>query len=210
MTPVLQAVYDALLERASRPPFQARAQSLRAQFFERCGQYESDHPGSGPRDAAAWEDALVRGGLAREIAAELDDPAEREVAQALASAHRGVFVFDSVADRLVARDLWSGAALLVLPRDDIGRELSRIDGKAESPLCQARLLGSGEGCAVLPGTVFHPVDARPALEQVLAEARQRGLSTDRVLDAVLRMEHRWRSLSRVKVGYAYRSDALSG
>ncbi len=208
MTPVLSAVYDELLELATRPAHAGHAQELRDAFFARTGRFGPDHPESGARDAAAWEDALVRGGLARTLARELGDAAEREVAHSLSHAHRGLYVFSRVDGVLVARDLWSRAELLVLSKDDIGRELAGSASEADRPLCQARMLPGLDGCAVLPGAVFHPADARGALIETLAAARERRFATDDVMDALLKMEHTWRSLSRVKVGYAYRPDAL--
>ena len=62
---------------------------------------------------------------------------------------------------------------------------------------------------MLPGAVFHARDATPCITPVLAAARERGLGTGETLDALLRMNRALRSLSRVKVGYAYRVEALS-
>ena len=210
MIPTLRAVYDELIERAANPPFADRASSMRAEFLDRCGRLDSDDPGAGCREAAAWEDVLVRGGLAKAVAEHLDDPAEREVALSLSLAHRGLFDFSRLDGMLIARDLWSRAEFIVLPGDDIGREIAPADAGTDSPLCQARLVASLQGCAILPGAVFHPLDARAQVEQVLTAARRRQLPTDIVLDALLKMEHTWRTLSRVKVGYAYRPAALPG
>jgi len=55
MTPELEAVWQELLERATRPPFAERARLLREAFAARCGRLEPDHP------AAALRDAVVRG-----------------------------------------------------------------------------------------------------------------------------------------------------
>lgn len=208
MTPVLSAVYEELVERAARAPISSRSQALRRAFFERSGRYEADHPSAASREAAGWEDALVRGGLAAELAEGFDDAAERGIVLALAGAHRGIFVFERAGDSMVARDLWSRAEFLVLPRDDVARELVHGALASDSLLCQARLLASPDGCAVLPGTVFHPADARDAVERVLSAARAEARNTDDVLDSLLRMEHTWRTLSRVKIGYAYRPEAL--
>ena len=52
-------------------------------------------------------------------------------------------------------------------------------------------------------------DALAPLELVLAAARQRDMSTEAVLDALLRMELVFRSSSRVKAGFAYRVESLS-
>ncbi len=208
MTPILSAVYDELVERAARAPLSDRSQALRQAFFDRSGRYDPDHPSAGSRDRAGWEDALVRGGLARELAGGFEDAAERGVALALSRAHRGIFVFDRLRESIIARDLWSRAEFMMLPRDDVARELSRGGQAADAPLCQARLLASPDGCAVLPGTVFHPADARDAIERILVTARAEARGTDDVLDSLLRMEHTWRTLSRVKIGYAYRPEAL--
>jgi hypothetical protein len=121
---------------------------------------------------------------------------------------RGVFVFELVHGRLLARDLWSRAELLVVEGDSIARELVVPGFEHGGPPCQARLLASLDGCVVLPGVLFHPADALPALSGILSVARERRLDTDSVLDALLRMEQCWRTLSRVKVGYAYRPDFL--
>jgi len=208
VTPPLRAVYDELVERAARPPFSDRAQALRDRFLERCGRPDPDSAAAGARDAAAWEDALVRGQLALEIGAELTDPAERAAAMALAHAQRGVYVFAELGDVLVAHDLWSAAEFVLAARDDVGREMAATGRLAESPMCEARVMATERGCAVLPGPVFHPLDARQHVHQVLAAAHERGLGTDTVMDALLKMEHTWHTLSRVKVTYAYRAELL--
>jgi hypothetical protein len=88
------------------------------------------------------------------------------------------------------------------------RELAAAGRRGGSPLWQARLVATAEGCVVLPGAVFHPVDALSAIEETLGVAKQRSLERDEVLDALLRMEHAFRTLTRVKVAYAYRPAAL--
>jgi hypothetical protein len=208
VTPSLRAVYDELLERAAQPPFAERARALRERFLSACGRLDPGHAEAGTREAAAWEDALVRGGLAYEIAAQLGDPSEKETARSFGRAQRGLFVFSELDDTLIAADLWSQAQFIVLAGDDIGRELAAAGRRAESPLCQARLLASPAGCAVLPGTVFHPLQAEQHVQAVLAAGRARRLPTDVILDALLRMEHTWHTLSRVKVAYAYRIDLV--
>lgn len=140
--------------------------------------------------------------------AALEDPRGRGLARAFAVAVRGVFVFGVEAGHVVAHDLWSRAPLVVLAADAIGRALVPSRPDTGSPPCQGRLFATPDGCAVLPGVVFHPADARAAIEHVLQVARDRELETDSVLDALLCMEHRWQTLSRVKVGYAYRPEFL--
>jgi hypothetical protein len=208
MTPELHAVYDELVARASRPPHAERSRELRALFLERCGRLDADHPAAAARETAAWEDAMVRGGLLLELAAGLDDAVERNIARTCSRSQRGVFVFERVDSQLLARDLWSRAEFVVAPRDAVGRDIASAGVHDDSPPCQARVLATIEGVALLPGTVFHPADARAAIEHALLDARRRGLETDRALDALLRMEHAWQTMSRGKVAYAYRPDAM--
>jgi hypothetical protein len=210
VTPSLRAVYDELVDRAAHAPFAERARVLRERFLSDCGRLDPGHPEAGTREAAAWEDALIRGGLAAEVAARLDDLAERETALSFTRAQRGIFEFSEWDLTLIASDLWSRAQFVILPRDDIGRELAAASRRADSPLCQARLLASGAGCAVLPGTVFHPLEAREQIREAVELGRSRRLTTDTMLDALLRMEHTWHALSRVKVAYAYRLDLVPG
>ena len=91
-------------------------------------------------------------------------------------------------------------------------EASRAELDASAgQLFDARVVGSGDPfvVALLPGAVFHPVDATAAIPPVLTAARQRALSAGDTLDALLRMQRTLRSLSRVKAAYAYRVEALS-
>lgn len=208
VTPGLQSIYDRIVARAAAFPFDERSQRLRAEFGRRCGACDGGDPSAERREIAAWEDALVRGGLGRDVADALGDEDSRRLGWAFESAVRGVFTFQPIAGHLVAHDLWSGIDLLVVREDTIGRELVVPGSDRGAPPCQARLLASLDGCVVLPGVLFHPADALPLLQQTLSVARQRRLGADSVLDAVLRMEQRWRTLSRVKVGYAYRAEFL--
>ncbi len=207
MTPFLNAVYEELVARAASERYEARVRALRTAFDVRCGRFEPDHPEAGARDRAAWEDHLVAGGLAVELAELLDDPSERELARDLARSQRGVFELSAEDGVLLARDLWGAGVFVILGKDDVGRELTLGAGR-DSPLCQGRLLGTLDGCAMLPGTVFHPADARDAVARVLDAARARGLSRDAALDAVLRMQHRFHTYTRVRVDLAYRTEAL--
>lgn len=209
VTPALSAVYDELLARASAPGLRDRTTSLRAAFLRRTSS-STPGPGSEPedRERAAWDEALTTGGLAAELAVGLDDPSERALARVLSRAHRAVFRMTLLGSQRAAHDVLSGAVFLVLPRDDIGREVLTADGEDES-LFEARIVAASDGCAMLPGVVFHPPDATPLIYDVLTAGKQRGMSRSELCDALMRMQHTFRHLSRVKIGYAYKVEALS-
>ena len=205
MTPVLSAVYDELLQRANRQPHAGLARVLVRRFLERTGTLPPDHPQAQFRHAAAWEDALCRGGLAAQLMGELDDEAERNLALLLTRSHRGIFRFDTLATRHVVHDLWSGAWFILVARDDIGREVS---GDNLGSLCQGRVVGAADGCAFLPGAIFHEAGATGCIEAVLKTAAERNIETDLLFDTLLRMDHTLRTMSRVRAAYAYRLEAL--
>ncbi len=207
MTPVLSAVYDELQARAACPPFQERVRRWVDDFLHRTGQFPADHPSAVHRLAAAWEDALCRGGFGMEMMSTLEDPAEQELCRLIPSAHRGIFRFTSLGGRSVVHDLWSGAAFVLVTRDSIGRE---IQGDNLGGLCQARVVGALDGCALLPGVVFHTPEATESVEGVIREARARGLSTDDLCESLLKMDYSMRTLSRVRASYAYRPSMLPG
>lgn len=204
MTPELAAVYDELLSRAAAPPHAAHSESWRSNFDERCGRVDPEHPEAGRRAAARWEDTLVSGGVARALLPELADPSERELAQQLLDSLRSVFQSELFEDRALVSDLWSGATYVLDPRDDVARTLRvQLEGGV-AVLWQGRLLATEDGCVVLPGTLFHPTDALPHIQERVADAQASGQARDDLLDALLRAECAFRSLSRVKVAYAYR------
>jgi hypothetical protein len=205
VTPTLTAVYDELVRRASSAPHDAAGRSWVRRFVERTGSLSPEHPGSERRLAAAWEDALCRGGLAARLHDELEDPAERDLAALIARAHRGVFAFESAGTRRVVHDLWSGASFVLVARDDVGREVRGDDAGA---VCQGRVVGATDGCAMLPGVVFHAPAATPLVETVLAAAAERDLATDEVCDALLRMDFEYRTFTRVRPAFVYRADKL--
>lgn len=197
------AAYDALVALAGAPAHAGRVERLRAAFGARAGSFSlADER----RTRAFWDAALTRGGLARELGPAL--PVElRPSARSLTNAHRGLFqlVPDAGAQRVVFEDLWSGAIFGVEAFDDASAAgIFRHEGG----LCDARLVaGEGAEVALLPGAFFHPEDATPFALGVLAEARARGLALEEVADALLLMEHRLATLSRVKASFAYRLPA---
>jgi hypothetical protein len=208
MTPALSAVYDELLARASAPGRAERTAALRAAFLKRTSSSTPAGSESEDRERAAWDDALTAGRLAGELAETLDDPSERALARVLSRAHRAVFRMTLLGPNRAAYDVLSDASFLVLPRDDIGREVLASESEDEA-LFEARIVAASDGCAMLPGVVFHPPDATPLIYEILTAGRQRGMSRDELCDALMRMQHTFRNLSRVKIGYAYKVEALS-
>jgi hypothetical protein len=157
---------------------------------------------------AAWDDALTTGGIAAELAGGLEDRGERALARVLSRAHRSVFRMSLLGSRRIATDVLGGGSFLVLPRDDIGREVLALGGE-DAPLFEARIVAATDGCAMLPGIIFHPPDATPLIYEICVAAEKRGMSSGDLCDALLRMQHTFRNLSRVKIGYAYKVEALS-
>jgi hypothetical protein len=237
VTPALFSVYDELLCRASEPPFRPRADALREQFLRRTAALSEgenvravlaarrgavaqvssrtepnpdEHAGPPEREAranAAWDEALTRGGLAAELAPGFDDPAERSLVRVLSRAQRGVFRLAIDAGRTTALDLVGGGSFLLLPRDDTIRAVP--EATLEVTLFDGRIVAASDGCALLPGVVFHPPDALSQIERVVASARQKDLAHDEVCDALLWMQDAFVTLSRVKIAYAYNPEALS-
>jgi hypothetical protein len=207
VTPALTAVYDELLARASKPPYAERAIALRDGFLRRTSSSSRAAVEPEDRFRAAWDDALTAGGLAHDLADTFEDPSERALARVLSRAHRGVFRMSLVGGRRIAEDALSGASFLVLARDDIGREVLALGGE-DSPLFEARIVAATDGCAMLPGIIFHPPDATPLIADLVRAGHERGMSRDDLCDALLRMQHTFRNFSRVKIGYAYKTEAL--
>jgi len=207
VTPALTAVYDELLARASAPPHAERAIALRDAFLRRTSSSSRAAVEPEDRFRAAWDDALTTGGLARELAESFDDPSERALARVLSRAHRGLFRMSLLEGHRIAEDALSGASFVVLARDDIGREVLALGGE-DSPLFEARIVAAADGCAMMPGIIFHPPDATSLIGEIVRAGHQRGLSRLEICDALLRMQHTFRNLSRVKIGYAYKLEAL--
>lgn len=204
MTPALSAVYDELVARAAAAPFADESEARRSAFTKRTGAFPDDHGARAARDAAAWEEVLVGGGLAERIGDALDDPGERAMADVIARGQRGVFRLVRVGAHRVVEDLWGGGAFLLLPRD----ELARADGGTGEALLVGRVVAGTDGCAVLPGIVWLPAEATPLVAPIVAAARARALAVDALADSLLRMDHVLATMSRVKTAYAFREAAL--
>ncbi|MGE3670253.1 MAG: hypothetical protein AB7K71_11355, partial [Polyangiaceae bacterium] len=204
MTPGLRAVYDELVARAVSERWQAETARLRGALSAQCGAFDRDHPAAATRDAASMEYALVEGGLAQAIASGLEDPGERGEAAEIAGAVGGLLTFSEFEGLLLADDLWTGASWWIAPHDDVGRDV-RLQ-LPDSPVAQCHVVVQETGCVLLPGVTFHPADALEPIRQTLARARALGLTSQQVRLALLKMEHSWQTLSRVKVGFAYRPE----
>ncbi len=193
--------YDAMVALAGTGRLAAVIQELRRAFAARTGAFAPEDPWFEVRSRAFWDHALTREGLALELAPELE-PAGRIWGARFVRAHRGLFSIERGA-RPTLRDAWTGAAFTVTLLDDPS-EIALSRGAGEG-LVDARLVADADArVAMLPGALFHPAEATAAILDVLREASSAGASTHAVLDALLLMEHRLRSLSRVRAGYAYR------
>jgi hypothetical protein len=200
---------------------------MRQEFQRRTGAFGPEDPWFEARSRAFWDDALTTQGFAELAAPKLDRDGDRDpeadassgreaVARRLARAHRGLFTVDERFEsagapprdlggaRLV--DLWSGAEFLV----DVLDEAQRVVLDHAEGLMDARVVAPLEDgpLYVLPGAFHHAPEAGDAARDVLAAARERGMSTGDALDALLRMELVFRSSSRVKAAFAYRVASL--
>jgi len=218
---VLETV-ERIVQLGGAPTRAARVAEIRAEFERRTGSFAPEDDWFEERSRAFWCDAVTRGRFGREVEGELT-AVERTWLRPLELAHRGLFR----AEGPLFVDEWSGAELIVTSFDEESRaELATGAGQ----LFDARVVGAARAAptavpadaspeagsagtafviALLPGAIFHPREANAVIGPVLAAARARALSTDDTLDALLRMEHTLRSLSRVKPAYAYRPDALA-
>ncbi len=198
--------YDAILTAAGSLPAE-RIEARRAEFAARTGAFAAEDAWFEARSRAFWDDAVTRGKFGRDVESTLGDEARAWVPR-LERAHRGLFVVEGrVQGARILRDLWSGAAFRVDDVDEGSRDALAV---ASAPF-DARLVGSFAPLHVgmLPGAVFHPEGTAAPIEKVLTAARAKGLATDDVLDALLRMERSLRSLTRMKADYAYRAEALA-
>jgi hypothetical protein len=200
------AVYEAVLARAGSAAHAHRVVRLRDAFAQRTGAFSSEDPWFERRSRAFWDDALTRGGLGEALALELPDEM-RATATRFSTAHRGLFDLEVSPEGVRFRDEWSGVELFVSVFDEATRAgIFRHQGG----LADARLVADDAGAVyMLPGAFFHPDDATPSIEAVVDEAKRRGMSKDAALDALLLMEHRLVTLSRVKASYAYRLPPAS-
>jgi len=198
--------------RASAPELDlaAEARRMRAAFERRTGAFGPEDPWFETRSRAFWDDALTTQGFAALAAPHAGDDANL-VARSFAEAHRGLFVaLEVLAGGAHIADLWSGAELFVGRLDEAQRiALEHADGAFDARVVRGPAdAGAVPELFVLPGALHHPPDALPAMREVIAAAKERGLDAGAALDALLRMEHVMRSSSRVKAAFAYRIESL--
>ena len=194
-----------MLTRAADDKRTSRVLELRAAFEARTGSFSPRDSFFEPRSAAFWDDALTTGGFGRELLSDLSAESAAMV-EPFARAHRGLFRVEPEDDRFLLVDEWSGAEFVAEPASPGLRDaLERVSG-----LVDGRVVGVpvAEKIVLLPGAVFHAADAIDPIRALLPEARARKLETHVLLDALLRMDHALRALSRVKPAFAYRKEAL--
>jgi hypothetical protein len=208
-----------IAELGGLPAHAERVAALRADFEARTGRFSPEDPWFVERSLAFWSDAVTRGRFGRVVEGELAQEERRSLAP-LERAHRGLFrLKPSTEGPIWLEDLWSRAEFFVTLLDEAGTR-PELEASLESAasgdaqLFDGWLVGaddaSGAACvALLPGPVFHPREATAAIAPVLAAAREKAMAAAEVLDALLRMHRAFRSLARVKAGYAYRPEALS-
>lgn len=186
------AAYDARVAQA-----EPQASALRNAFQARTGAFRAEDPWFETRTRAFWDDALTTQRFGQEAGEDVR----------FGRAHRGFFVVEEVDDRAsVLVDLWSGAELLVHLLDETqALALGHAEGAVD-----ARVVSAGDPPAlfVLPGAYHHAPDALDPSIDILSGARERGMETGEVLDALLRMDLVLRASSRVKASFAYRVESL--
>ena len=206
---MLSAAFQAMVRHVGAKRHEAVLTELKREFEARTGVFGAGDAWFEARSAAFLDDALASRGMARLTEEDLT-PAERAYVEPIERAHRGLFRASREGKKWRLTDVWSGIEL-VADEPDSGL----LDALATaSGYFDARVVGAMDGAvveiALMPGAVFHAEDATRAIDALLPLARERAMGTEEFLDALLRMDHALRSLSRVKAGFAYRADALGG
>lgn len=216
----LREAVDEMLALAAETGRTERVRAMRAAFEARTGPFSPGDAFFEQRSAAFWDDALTRGAFGRELLGELGEEA-RAFVEPLARAHRGLY---SVSDEpelaevdgqaFLLADAWSGAEFLCEPassglRDALASAAGFVDGRVVGlPMLREAGVPPSRTVVLLGGAVFHHADALEPMRALLPEARARDLETHELFDALLRMDHALRTLSRVKPSFAYRKESL--
>lgn len=179
---------------------------MRDNFVKRTGAFGPEDPWFETRSRAFWDDALTTQGFAERARSHLQESVAAWIDR-LTHAHRGLFTVDDAGKgAFEIADVWSGAQFVVEALDDAQTlALEHAEGVMDARV--VALDASGR-LAVLPGAFHHAPDASEPSLKVLTAARDRAMSTNDALDALLRMELVFRRSSRVKVAFAYRVEGL--
>jgi hypothetical protein len=130
-------------------------------------------------------------------------PIERLALAALAASHRSVFEVMGVGDGTVdLRDLVGGGRFLV-------RERRSIAGFHGDDLLEARLCWSGRELVFGKTFLFHPVDARAAIHELVTEARQRNQPRVATVFQLARLCLRWHRQGHAGAARIYREGIRS-
>ncbi len=177
-------------------------------FEVRTGAFGPEDAWFEARSAAFLDDALSLQGMARVIEEELA-PEHRAYVTPLLRAHRGLFRVQREGKKFLLSDAWSSVEFQIEPEDaGVVDALKSASGCFVDGRVVAAMNAGHAEIALMPGAVFHSEDATSSIEALLPLARDRGLTTTATLDALMRMDHALRSLSRVKPAFAYRAEAL--
>lgn len=202
------AAVDAMVVALGHEDSRALREDARAAFEARTGAFRPEDPWFEARSRAFIDDALAQKHVLAGLEPRLRAEARAWIAP-FARAHRGLFsVEGDDGNAVVVRDIFSGVELYVTDLD----ESTTIALDAARGLFDARLVGK-DGVTpcmgVLPGLVFHAEESTPHIEEVIVAAKAMGLRAGAALDALLRMEHKYRSLARMKPAYAYKKESLA-
>jgi hypothetical protein len=206
--PPFDAAFERLVAKVGAETPADEMLALHRAFEARTGPFGPDDPWFESRSRAFWDDTMTGGAATVVRALSSVEASDRPWAEALPYAHRGLFQSSEDESAFLLVDVLSGAELVVhevdgASRDALGSNAGLFDGRVVAIASPPRL-------ALLPGAIFHPEGADEAIAAVASAARERGMATAALLDALLRMELSLRSLSRVKLSYAYRASALAG
>ncbi len=205
---MLSSALQAMHKQVGAPSQSERVAELKRAFEDRTGAFGPDDAWFDVRSSAFLDDALSCQGLARAISPNLG-PADRAYVTPLERAHRGLFRVRNEARGFLLVDAWSGAEFLIdAPDAGVKDALATANGFVDGRVVGVLNENVSAEIALMPGAVFHADDATRSIESLLPLARERLLSTTNFLDALLRMDHALRSLSRVKAAFAYRTEAL--
>ncbi|MCZ7680444.1 MAG: hypothetical protein M5U28_17440 [Sandaracinaceae bacterium] len=130
---------------------------------------------------------------------------EREVAGACARAARGLYeVVEVEEDGVRLSDRLGGG------RFRVAHASARTGQLRAGDVFDGHLIVVGERIALLAGLVFHPAEAREALEELLSRVRREG-PRDRVaiLDGLSRMRMRLDRFASMRARHIYRWEALA-